>query len=174
MAIAGIPEVINDFNLYLSGNKLMGLTGEVELPEFEGMTETVSGPGILGEFESVATGRYGSMEQVVPFRILSLDVFKLIDTTKPVELTLRGAQQYTVQSTGAVDEMGMRVVFRGRCKKLTPGTVKQGGQMESSITLELTYILIEVDGKKKVELDKLNGVFKLNGIDMLAKVRKYT
>ncbi len=46
--------------------------------------------------------------------------------------------------------------------------------MESSITLELTYILIEVDGKKRVELDKINGVFKLNGVDMLEKVRKLT
>ncbi|MCD7857732.1 MAG: phage major tail tube protein [Lachnospiraceae bacterium] len=174
MAISGIPEVINDFNVYLSGNKLIGLTGEVALPEFEGMTETISGPGILGEFESTVTGRYSSMEQEIPFRILSVDIFKMIDTTTPVELTLRGAQQYTVASTGAQDEMGMRIVFRGRCKKLTPGTVKQGGTMDSSITLELTYILIEVDGTKKVELDKINGVFKLNGVDKLAKVRKYT
>lgn len=50
MAIAGIPEVINDFNLYLSGNKLGGMTGEVALPDFEAMTSTTSGNGILGEY----------------------------------------------------------------------------------------------------------------------------
>lgn len=174
MAIAGIPEVIHDFNLYLTGNKLCGVTGEVAIPDFEGMTETISGAGILGEFESVIAGRYGSMEQVIPFRVINEDQFKLIDPTTPVELTLRGAIQQTVKATGAVDYVGMRVVFRGRSKKIAIGTVKQGGPMDSSIAVELTYILIELDGKSKVELDKINGVFKINGVDLLAKVHKLT
>lgn len=174
MAIAGIPEVIHDFNLYLGGNKLGGVTGEVALPDFEAVTETISGAGILGEFESVIAGRYGSMEQEVPFRVINEDMFKLIDPTVPVELTLRGAIQQTVKATGAVDYIGMRVVFRGRSKKIAIGTVKQGGPMDSSIALELTYILIEMDGKSKVELDKINGVFKINGVDLLAKVHKLT
>lgn len=174
MAIAGIPEVINDFNLYLSGNKLGGITGEVSIPEFEAVTETVSGAGLLGEFEAAIAGRYGSMEQEIPFRCINDDYFKMIDPTSPVELTLRGAIQQTVKATGAVDYVGMRVVFRGRSKKIAIGTVKQGGPMDSSIALELTYILVEMDGKSKVELDKINGVFKVNGVDLLAKVHKLT
>ena len=174
MAIAGIPEVLNDYNAYLSGNRLVGVTGEVSLPDLEGLTETISGLGILGEFDTVITGRYSDMEQVIPFRMLSEDVFKMIDTTKAVELTLRGSQQYTVQATGDVDQMGMRVVFRGRAKKLTPGTMKQGGAMSASVTIGLTYIYIELDGSPKFELDKLNSVFKVNGVGLLAKVRKYT
>ena len=46
--------------------------------------------------------------------------------------------------------------------------------MDSSITLELTYILIEMDGQKKFELDKINGVFKINNVDMLAAVKRLT
>ena len=57
---------------------------------------------------------------------------------------------------------------------ITIGTVKQGGPMDSSITLELTYILVEMDGKKKIELDKINGTFKVNNVDLLAKVKKLT
>ena len=63
MAINGIPEVLNDYNAYLSGNRLVGTTGEVKLPDLEGLTETIKGCGILGEFETVITGRYGDMEQ---------------------------------------------------------------------------------------------------------------
>jgi hypothetical protein len=173
MAIAGIPEIINDFNMYLSGNRLVGMTGEVTLPDMEAITETISGPGILGEYESGSPGRFGSMEQEVPFRLFSSDALKLIDPTNPVELTLRGSQQYTVQATGALDEQGMRVVFRGRCKKIVPGTVKQGGPMDSSITLELTYYMVEIDSKKVIELDKLNSVYIVNGVDLLAKIRRF-
>ena len=138
------------------------------------MTETISGAGILGEIETTIAGRYGSMEQEIPFRGIDADSFKLIDPTTPVDLTLRGAIQYNVRANGSTDYMGMRVVFRGRCKKITIGTVKQGGPMDSSITLELTYILIEMDGKKKIELDKVNGTFKVNNVDLLAKVKKLT
>ena len=43
--------------------------------------------------------------------------------------------------------------------------------MGSSLKLELTYIKIDLDGKSRVELDKLNSVYKLNGVDVLAKAR---
>ena len=32
-------------------------------------------------------------------------------------------------------------------------------------------IMIEVDGEQLIEIDKLNGVYKVKGVDMLAKVR---
>lgn len=174
MAILGIPEVIHDFNIYNTGSKIIGLTGEVSLPDFEAMTETISGAGILGEIETTIAGRYGSMEQEIPFRCIDDDYFKVIDPTKPAELTLRGAIQYNRKTDGSTDYMGMRVVFRGRCKKIAIGTVKQGGPMDSSVTMELTYILVEMDGKTKIELDKVNGVFKVNGVDLLAKVKSLT
>ena len=98
MALAGIPEVINDFNLYLSGSKLIGTTGEVALPDFEAITATISGNGILGEYEAPVVGHFGSMEQEIPFRCFNTDYFSLIDQTKAMELTLRGAIQ-TVDTT---------------------------------------------------------------------------
>lgn len=174
MAIAGIPEVINDFNLYLSGNKLGGMTGEVVLPDFEAMTSTTSGNGILGEYEAIILGHYGSMEQEVPFRCINEDYFKMVSPSKAVELTLRGAIQQSEKDTMNAGEVGMRVVFRGRCKKIAIGTVKQREQMGSSITLELTYIMVEMGGKEKVCLDKINGIFRVNGEDQLAGIRALT
>ena len=174
MAIAGIPEVINDFNLYLSGNKLGGMTGEVALPDFEAMTSTTSGNGILGEYEAIILGHYGSMEQEVPFRCINEDYFKMVSPSKAVELTLRGAIQQSDRDTMNENEVGMRVVFRGRCKKISIGTVKQREQMGSLISLELTYILIEMDGKERICLDKINTIYRINGVDQLAKIRALT
>lgn len=174
MAIAGIPEVINDFNLYLSGSKLIGTTGEVSLPDFEAITATMSGNGILGEYETPVVGHFSAMEQEIPFRCFNADYFKLLDQTKAIELTLRGAIQTVDKSTHSTGEMGMRVVFRGRCKKFTPGTVKQREAMECSTTLDLTFIMIEMDGTERVRLDKINGEYKIDGKDMLAKIHQLT
>ena len=146
----------------------------MKLPDFDAITEEVSGAGILGSYEALVPGQYKSMEQEIPFRCLNTDYFRFIDPTKPLALTLRGAIQVNVKSTGATDYVGMRVVVRGRSKKLEIGTVKQAGKMDSKATLELTYILVELDGKKKIELDKINSVFIVNGVDLLAKIRKLT
>ena len=164
MGALGIPGVINNFNLYNNGTALVGLTGEISLPDFEGMTETLSGPGILGEIEEVIIGQFGSMELE--------DAFKLMSPATSLNLTLRASEQFTVKSTGGIDYKGMRVVVRGRQKKLTGGTVKQGGAMDAAVTVEITYIMIELDGKQRIELDKINNVYKVNGVDLLAKIRK--
>lgn len=170
--MTGIPEVIHSFNVYKGGNKLIGLTGEVTLPDFGAMTATVSGSGILGEFEEALIGMFGSMEQEIPFRVLDDDIFSLMNPLEVLDLTLRASEQYTVQNTGAIDFKGMRVVLRGKQKGFKPGKVQNGTQMDSSVTIEVVYIMIEIDGKQKVELDKLNFVFKVNGVDLLEKVRR--
>lgn len=172
MALPGIPEAVNDFNCYFNGNKLIGTTGEISIPDFEHMTATVSGNGILGEFDAPITGHYSPFEQEVPFRTTNEDFFKLIDPTKSIPLTLRGAIQLVNPSTHDQFEVGMRIVMRGRCIKFTPGTFKQREPMESSITLGPTFYLIELDGKERVQLDKLNGVFRINGVDKLANIRR--
>lgn len=174
MAVTGIPEVVHDFNTYNAGRKQVGVTGEVALPDLEALTASISGAGVLGEYEAVVAGHFGSMEQEIPFRVVNKDYFDMVAPTKAVDLTLRGAIQYTDRATQNTTYVGLRVVFRGKCKKVKPGTVKLHDVMDASITLELTYILIELDGEKKLELDKLNPKYVVNGEDMLAKVRALT
>ena len=170
-AVTNIPEIINNFNAYNKGNVLVGITGAVNLPNFDAITETISGAGILGEYETSIVGMYGSMEQDIPFRTLDTNIFSLMKPTELVDLTFRASAQSTVKSTGAVDYKGMRVVERGRLKSFTPGKLELGKQMDASVKLELLYILIEIGGKTVLEYDKLNSVFKVDGVDLLKKVR---
>lgn len=66
----------------------------------------------------------------------------------------------------------MRVVVRGKNKSFEGGSAKQGNGTKSKIKVEILYILIEVNNKSMVELDKLNFVFKVNGKDLMEKVRR--
>lgn len=168
-----IPELINNFNAYQEGNRLIGITGAVSLAEFENLTETISGAGLLGEFEAPALGHFASMEQEVPFRVMypKNGVFSYMNPSKDVDLTLRGSVQVASGANGATDYVGMRVVFRGRQKKFKPGKLEQGKMMECSTTLEITYVMIEIDGQKCIELDKINSVYVVNGVDLMQKVK---
>lgn len=171
---ANIPEIINNFNVYNNGNNLVGVTGTVTLPSFDAITETISGAGILGEYETGVVGHYSSISQTVPFRILDEDIFTIMDPCELVDLTFRASAQSTVKATGAIDYKSMRVVERGRLKSFNPGKLEMGKQMDAEVTLEILYILVEVDGKTMLEYDKLNSVFIVNERDLLEKVRSYT
>ena len=173
-AIANIPEVINNFNAYHNGNVLVGVTGSIQLPDFSAITEEISGAGILGSYETGIPGFYSSIAQECPFRILDSDIFSIMNPNEPVDLTFRASEQSTVKSTGALDYKGMRIVERGRLKQFSPGKLELGKAMEAKVTLELLYILIEIDGKTMLEYDKLNTVFVVNGKDLLEKVRAYS
>lgn len=168
---ANVPEIINSFNVYNNGNILIGVSGAVTLPSFDAITETISGAGILGEYETGVVGQYGSMQQEVPFRVLSKDVFSIMDPTALVDLTFRGNIQSTAKSTGAIEYEKVRVVERGRLKAFNPGSLEMGKQMSASVTLEVLYILVEIENEKVLEYDKLNSVFVVGGKDLLEKVR---
>lgn len=87
-----------------------------------------------------------------------------------VNLTFRAAQQ-VYDKSGGYDFKGLRVVEMARVKKFKPGKIEKSEGMEAEVTVEVTYIMIEVDGEQLIEIDKLNGVYKVKGVDMLAKVR---
>ena len=166
-----IPTKINRYNVYNKGNRLLGVGEEMALPDFEPSSETVTGAGILGEIDDPTVGYFSNQELEIPFRLLDKETADMMDMTKAVRLTLRAAQQaLTVE--GDTEFRSMRVVVRGKSATLAMGSVQNANPMESSVTLNVSYILIEVDGTTLVELDKINPTFKVNGVDLLQKVRE--
>lgn len=168
-----VPEKINEFNAYLGGNKMIGVTGEVTLPTVTPMTGTTEGAGLGGEIDSPTVGQFESMEQETPFILLYSSFMDMLSPLKTVDLTFRGAQQ-VLDKTGGYAFKGLRVVERGRVKEINLGKIKKGEGMEASIKLELTYLLVEVDGVKLLEVDKLNNVYITNGEDNLAGIHELT
>ena len=166
-----IPTKINRYNLYNEAERLLGTGDEVTLPDFEAMSDTISGAGILGEIEDPTVGYFGNQEIEIPFRVVNEEAVDMMDMTKAVQLTLRGAQQ-TTNSAGDIEFRQMRVVVRGRCKKFSPGKVKAGSAMDTKITLTVLYILIELEGQRMVELDKTNEQFWIRDKDVMKKIKE--
>lgn len=167
------PEVINNFNVYNSGNKLQGISGEVNLAELKAKTTMVSGAGIMGEYETAVIGMFENLSQEIPFRMIGKEFFDMMDTSRQAEIVLRSSVQNVNKSSGGVlSTQGMRIVFRGRPTAFNPGQLKIADLMNASVTLALTYVLIEMGGEKKMELDKLNEIYIVNGKDLLEDVRK--
>lgn len=167
----GIPQKMIAYNAYANGNKLIGVTGEVETPEIEFMSDTVNGAGIGGEIDAVVMGIVSAMEMEVPFTDVTGSMFDICQKGKVAELTLRGSEQTQDSSTGLIVKIPVKCGVRGMVKKIKPGKYGTGIAMESSVTLAVHYIKIEVDNETVLEIDPLNMVCNINGEDVLEEVR---
>ncbi len=165
-------EMLNRFNAYQNNSKLIGCTSEFTLPDIETMTETINLLGLLGEIEVPAIGHISAMEMDIPFLNLADDIYTFFNVTSGVNLTLRGAMQVVDPANGARSFVQLRIVIKGTAKKVTGGSLKQGSPGNPSVTTTVNYILIEYDGEEKLEIDKYNSVFKVNGKDILSDVTK--
>lgn len=170
MSKSNIPDKIVNFNVYDEGEKLLGVSGEITLPDFEAMTETISGAGILGEIESPTPGHFGSQEIEIPFRTLTQSAFKMLENENNTFI-FRAAQQSRSVSGNATVIRPLKVVTKGACKGTNLGKLGVGAQTETTVKQEIYYIKVEENGETLLELDKLNFIYIVNGVDKLEEVR---
>ncbi len=168
-----LPTVTNTYNVYKKGNAMIGLSDEITIPDFEAITEEMSGSGLLGKIQEAVMGHFGSQNMEIPFLNLDDDIFSFADPLEVIDLNLRAAQQQLKKDKGTAGYRGLRIAVRGKMISFKPGVLKQGGRMDASVKLELHYILIEIDGETKLELDKLNSVYRVNGKDIMEEMRQY-
>ncbi|MFC4403320.1 phage major tail tube protein [Gracilibacillus xinjiangensis] len=165
-----IPERVVNYNIYDETDKLVGVSAEVTLPNFEAMTETVSGAGIAGEFESALPGHFGSQTIEIPFRVLMDNSFSLMKNSGR-SLVLRAAQQSYDVAAGKSERRPLKITLKYQPKGLNLGTLGVGAMTESTNTLEVLYIKVEENNNTMLEYDKLNFVFVVDGEDLLADIR---
>ena len=164
-----IPEKISEYNAYLDGSKMIGVAASVTLPEINMKTSTVSGVGVNGELDSPTIGQFESMEQEIQFNTLYSSAMDMLSPLSTVNLTLRAAQQ-VYDKTGGYNFKGLRVVEIWRVKSFKHGKVEKGEAVGATMSRVVTYIRRVVAGVEGVDGEKLNGIYKVNGNDMLAGV----
>lgn len=164
-------QLINRYNVYKNGKQLIGVAGELTLPEVANLMDSMEGAGTGGNMDIPVIGLIDELEMEIPFMSICQDTFSIMDPTESADLTLNGAIQGADPGTGKVAYQNISISVRGVVKKFTPGTMKAGSKMNSSLTLGLSYYKIVVNGKTQLEIDRYNGVYKVNGKDIMKEVR---
>lgn len=170
MSINTVPERLTAFRVYLDGsNDLKGVT-DLQLPSFEPMKDTVKGAGIAGEYESPTKGHFGSQKLSLNWRTLNKALLQLLKQESQ-RLDLRGAFQDYDAANGRQVTRKVRVVVQGPATKVDPGKWETGASTGGSAELEVMYIKLELDGETYIEIDKLNFICIIDGVDYMADVR---
>ncbi|STQ46104.1 phage major tail tube protein [Ewingella americana] len=114
--------------------------------------------------------------------------FGLDDDALALEWTIGGMDELVLQQWGSTADIPLRfagsfqrddtgdisaveVVMRGRHKEFDFGEYKQGEDTETKISTQCTYFKLTIDGKELIEVDTVNMVEIVNGVDRLAEHR---
>lgn len=158
-----------DCRVYNDSKDLIGVAN-VDLPQLQPMTSSVSGIGIAGEVDFPVLGHYQSMTCTLHWKGIEKAAFDL-STFKAQSLEIRGEQQGYDSASGTLVVEPVRVVLRAIPKNLNLGGFTSGERVEAETEFEVLYIKMTVGGKEVCEIDKFNYVAKIGGTDYLQKVR---
>ncbi len=152
------------YNRSSGSPKFVGDTTTLTRPNLELLTDTISGAGILGEIDMPTTAQLGSMTYEITLRKQNDDAIALFEQ-KTQEIEVRWASDYVDSTTGNSSIIASKDIIKGRPKSLSGGSIENNTPNESTVVLEVLYIKHIQNGVTKYEIDKLNNVFIVNGVD---------
>jgi len=163
----GMPSKLKNFNLFNDANSYQGLVAEMQLPKLARKMEAYRGGGMDGEVDV----DLGQEKIELEWTIGGFDkiVYSQYGNVKADLALLRFNGAYQRDDTQEVT--AVQVVVRGRHSELDPGTQKGGADSPTKVKTTCTYFKLTVDNEDLIEIDLLNFVFIVNGVDQLAKQR---
>lgn len=164
-----LPRKLKNMNLFNDGNSYTGVAKSVTLPALGRKMEAYRGGGMNGPVKV----DLGFSDDGIQFEwktggldLISLKQFGAVNASG---VALRFSGAFEQDDTGEVS--AVEVVVRGRHESIEMGEAKPGDDTEHSIKTTCTYYKLTVDNADIIEVDLLNFIEKVNGVDMLEKQR---
>jgi P2 family phage contractile tail tube protein len=145
-------------------------TTSVTLPSIEKITDTIKGSGIIGEIDFPTYGQISSMETEIATRAANENWGDLITAS---ELEYRWATDMIDPSTARVTPVGHKAFLKVINKKAEEGKLEPGAAQDGSAAFEVIAYKRIINGKEVLNIDKLNGIYAINGVNMYDSLKEY-
>lgn len=162
-----LPRLLKNQNAFIDG---VGYIGEIETmnpPKLARKFEGWRGAGLDAEVQ-IDMGME-AMEAELTFGGLPDAIFNSFGTTRLDGVQIRMVGAYQRDDTGQV--AAVEQVMRGRFAEIDQGETKTGGDSKTKVKCNAVYYKLLIDGREVVEVDVLNLVCRVNGVDRLAEQR---
>lgn len=146
-------------------------TTTVTRPNMEMLTDTIKGAGILGEIDMPALGQVGALAYEIALRRTNKKAAALF-AQKTQELEIRWVTDTINSSTGATSVVACKDIIKAVPKSLDGGALENNTANETTLSLEVLYIKHIQNGETLIEIDKLNNVFIVDGVDYAQIIRE--
>lgn len=159
-------QVLKNLNLFIDGRGYAGMVEEVNLPKLTVKTEDFRAGGM----DAPLALDMGMEKLEMDFSLVGFDrnILSLFGFVVPgtVSVTFRGALE---NGDGSITAMVCRA--RGQIREIDPGTSKAGDKPSMKVVMDLVYYYMEHDGQPVVEVDVINLIRMVGGVDKLAGIR---
>ena len=165
-----VDQLVNNFAVNEDAVDYIGIA-EIEFPELAWLVEEIKGAGLSGNIEAVVIGHLEAMTAKFSFRTVTPAAVKM-NEPRIHNLDCRVSQQGYNRNTGQHKQEALKHILRTMPKKLAVGKAAVASTADASGEHAVYYYAIYRDGKKETELDPVNFICLVNGVDYLAEVRK--
>ena len=162
----GLPRKLKAMAIFVDGQHYAGECTEVTPPTLERETEDYRAGGMNGPVKLDMGGSELTMKLKMAGHVAAM--------VAQYGGSLSGTQLRLVQAVQADDAeavQGVELVARGRMTKFDPGTAKVGDLTEHEYEFALTYIKWVDNGTTQVEVDYVNMIENVGGVDRMAQTR---
>lgn len=162
----GLPRKLKAMAIFIDGQHYAGECTEVTPPTFERELEDYRAGGMAGPVKLDMGGKELMLSMKMAGHVAA--------TIQQYGGSLSGTQLRFVQAVQADDSeqvQGVELVARGRMVKLDPGTAKLGDLTEHEYEFALTYIKWIDNGSTLIEVDYVNLIETVGGVDRMAQTR---
>lgn len=163
-------ETVVNFAVYEDKNEFMGIA-DVQLPDLTALTQQITGAGIAGNIEAIIPGHFEAMTMAMNFRTTTTAALKLSEPRRH-SIDIRVANQVEDTVAGKIMTESVKHVLVVIPKKDGGGKLAPASATDASGEYAVRYWATYVDGKKIREIDPMNSICIINGVDYLADVRK--
>lgn len=163
---------ITNANIYVNGNNFVGRAKEVQIPETAFKQVDHEALGMVGMTELFAG--IEKMEATIMWNSIYPDAQAIFNNPNAsIQMQARANMRVTA-STGLIDEVAVVIDITGTPKNMSGFNFKQQENIELESKLNVTYIAVKVGDRQISEVDILANIFKVDGVDLLAKYRANT
>ncbi|KOX66784.1 phage tail protein [Pseudomonas psychrophila] len=161
-----IPQTLFNTNMFIAGQSLQGDVPSLSLPKVTVKTEEYRGGGMDAPVAmDMGLEKLESSFSTNGIRREVLKYFGAFDQTG-FDASFRGAFK---GQKGAVT--AVVATLRGGLREVDPGEWSAGSKAEFKYAVDVTYYKLEIDGRVMFEIDPINCVRVIDGVDQLADVR---
>lgn len=163
----GLPRSLKHFATFVDGISYVGEMPEVGLPKLTRKMEKYRAGGMNGE----AALDFGmeALEAELTAAGYMKDLFDTWGAQRHDAVLLRFAGALQGDDSEGVDSL--EVVMRGRFSEIDPGKAKAGDKTELKFKMAVSYYKLSINGQVQLEIDCVNFIEVVNGVDRLAQVR---
>lgn len=165
-----LPRKLKNMNLFVDGISYVGEVDSVTLPKLSRKTEAWRGGGMSGAVHADMGLDDDALKAEWSIGGYPEQVLKQYAITDAGGVMLRFAGALQREDKSGVD--AVEVVMRGRHTEIDRGEQKVGEAGGTKIATACVYYKESLNGKVLVEIDVLNMVEIVDGVDRLAEQRK--